>query len=99
MSSLSDLYAALDSAHTVMALSSQDWAVSSDFAWLWGIFVGWDAEDPSDLADDLTGDAMGEVAARFRWTDADVARLRRLRAAVAAFDINRVADLEASNVR
>lgn len=95
MSDLADLYAALDSAHTVMALSSQDWAVSNDFAWLWGIFVGWDAEEP----DDLSGDAMGEVAARFRWTDADVARLRRLRAAVAAFDINRVADLEASRVR
>lgn len=92
MSDLTDLYSALDSAHTTMALSSQDWGVSRDFAWLWGIFVGWDA----DSEDDDAGDAMSELAARFDWTDADVERLRRLHAAVVAFDINRVADLEAS---
>jgi hypothetical protein len=93
VSDLADLYSALDSAHTTMALSSQDWGVSSDFAWLWGILVGWDAEP--DGGDVDQGDAMGELAARFRWSEADVARLRRLRAAVAGFDINRVAQLEA----
>lgn len=95
MSDLADLYAALDSAHTTMALSSQDWGTSRDFAWLWGIFVGWDA-DPDDLVDDGVGDAMSELAARFGWSEADVERLRRLHAAVAGFDINRVADLEAA---
>lgn len=95
MSDLSDLYSALDSAHATMALSSQDWGVSRDFAWLWGILVGWD-DDPTAGDVDQDGGAMQELAARFGWTDADVERLRRLRAAVAAFDINRVADLEAS---
>jgi hypothetical protein len=94
MSDLADLYSALDSARTVMALSSQDWGVSSDFAWLWGILVGWDAE-PDDSADEGAGDAMAEVAARHRWSADDVARLRRLRAAVVGFDISRIAELEA----
>ncbi|GGM52772.1 hypothetical protein ACFFX1_55365 [Dactylosporangium sucinum] len=94
MSDLADLHAALDSAGSTMALSSQDWGATPDFAWLYGILVGWDG-DPSGGDVDQGGGAMRELAARHDWTDADVERLRRLHAAVAGFDINRVADLEA----
>lgn len=94
MSDLSDLYSALDSARSTMCFSSQDWSVAPDFAWLYGILVGW-SDDPSggDVDQD---DALPELAARFRWSADDVALLRRLHAAVAAFDINRVAALEAA---
>jgi hypothetical protein len=89
---LTDLYSALDSASTVMALSSQDWGAAGDFAWLYGIFVGWD-NDPTGGDVDQDGGALDELATRFRWDAETVARLRRLRAAVAAFDINAVGDL------
>ncbi|MER7280507.1 hypothetical protein ABT369_39320 [Dactylosporangium sp. NPDC000244] len=94
MSDLTDLVSALESARTTMALSSQDWSTAGDFAWLYGVLVGWD-DDPTG-GDVDQGDALALLAARFGWTAGDVERLRRLHAAVAGFDINRVADLEAA---
>lgn len=93
MSDLADLYSALDSARSTIAFSSQDWAASADFAWLYGILVGW-SDDPSGGDVDQCGGAMQELAARFGWTDENVALLRRLHAAVTGFDLNRVGDLE-----
>lgn len=90
---LSDLYAALDSARTVMALSSNDWAAARDFAWLYGILVGWDNDPEGGDVEQI--DTMSFLAGRFGWTADDVELLRRLHAAVAGFDINRAADLEA----
>lgn len=94
MSDLTDLYAALDSARTTMALSSQDWAVARDFAWLYGILVGWDNDPEGGDVEQV--DTMSYIAGRFGWNADDVALLRRLHAAVAGFDINRVGDLEAA---
>lgn len=91
---LADLYAAIDSATTTMAFSSRDWSARRDDAWLYGILAGWD-DDATGGDVDQTGGAMGELAARFGWSDAEVERLRRLRAAVKAFDVNKVADLTA----
>jgi hypothetical protein len=88
---LATLYSALDSARHTMALSSNDWATNADFAWLWGILVGWD-DDPT-AGDVDQGDAMGDLARRFGWSTDDVERLRTLRAAVAAFDLQAVAEL------
>ncbi len=88
---LATLYSALDSAHSAMAMSSNDWSTNADFAWLYGIVVGWD-NDPTDHEDDQF-DTMGHLARRFGWTTGDVERLRTLRAAVAAFDISAVAEL------
>jgi hypothetical protein len=65
---------ALTNAHGTMALSSQDWGAASDFAWLYGIIVGWS---------DGEGDALPDLAERFGWSDEAVDRLRRMRAAVA----------------
>jgi len=92
MSDLSDLYTALDNAATTMTFSSQDWSQSPDFAWLYGILVGWD-QDPTGGDVDQAGGAIAELAANFGWDDEKVALLRRLRAAVEAFDINKVAAL------
>lgn len=78
---MSDLRDALISARHTMTFSSNDWGSARDFAWLWGILVGW-GEGPSDDDPDA-GDALGALAARFGWTEADKARLRRLHAAVA----------------
>jgi hypothetical protein len=94
MTALTDLVSALDSARTTMTLSSQDWATAGDFAWLYGILVGWD-DDPEG-GDVDQGDALGELAAKFGWTTDDVERLRRLHTAVAGFDVNLAADLEAA---
>ncbi len=64
------LTAALQSAREAMVFSSQDWSTAPDFAWLYGLLVGWD------------GDSIGELQVRFRWADKRVAEMRRLRAAI-----------------
>lgn len=91
---LTDLVSALDSARTTMALSSQDWATSRDFAWLYGIVVGWDNDPEGGDVEQI--DTLTYLAARFGWTAEDVALLRRLHAAVAGFDVNVAADLAAA---
>lgn len=52
---------------TTIAGSPRDWSLCPRDAWLYGILCGWD--DAS----------MTEVQRLHRWTDAEVARLRRLR--------------------
>lgn len=69
---------ALRSARSQMAMSSQDWSVRHDFAWLYGIFCGWD-DDPDDP---MQLGAMADVATRCGWTVAHVERLRLYAAAV-----------------
>lgn len=66
-----DIREALESAHAVMVTSSRDMARYSEDAWHYGIIVGW-------------GDALPDVAAKHKWADADVERLRRMRATVEA---------------
>lgn len=61
--------APLGALHHTMTLSSNDWSTAPDFAWLYGITVGWD------------GPAMKELATKFGWPAEKVARLRRLRRA------------------
>lgn len=61
--------APLGALHHTIALSSNDWSSASDFAWIYGIAVGWD------------GPAMKELTAKFGWPAEKVARLRRLRRA------------------
>lgn len=61
---------AFDSLRSSMVTMPQDWALDHRAAWQYGIVVGW-------------GDALPVVAARHGWDDATVARLRRMREAVA----------------
>jgi hypothetical protein len=68
-----DLREALVSARHCMAFSSQDWSTNADFAWLYGILVGWSDDE---------GDALPQLAERFGWRPEIVERLRRHRAAV-----------------
>ncbi len=74
---LAALREALTSARRTMTTSSNDWGSARDFAWLYGILVGW-ADDEYD--------AHHQIAQRFGWTGRDVEKLRRLRAAVEAFE-------------
>ncbi len=74
---LTALREALTSARRTMAFSSQDWGSARDFAWLYGILVGWSDDEY---------DAHHQIAQRFGWSDGDVEKLRRLRAAVEAFE-------------
>lgn len=60
-----------DALQAAMALSSNDWGESEDFAWIYGIVCGWSDEDD---------DAHPELQARFGWSDQQVARLKRLHA-------------------
>jgi hypothetical protein len=75
---VSDLVAALNSLGRCMAFDPRDWALDRRDAWLWGVIVGWDPDEPGE-----TDGAMAEVAAKHGWTDEHVARLRTLHAAVA----------------
>ena len=80
-----DLRKALTSARNTMTMSSRDWSTARDFAWLYGLLVGWD-DDPDEVAsgDTAEGDALGRMAERFGWTDEAVARLTRMRASIEA---------------
>lgn len=77
---MSSLFEALDSVYECMVFDSRDWAACRRDAWLWGVLVGWDPDEPGD-----TDDAMAELAAKHHWTAENVARLRTLHAAVAEF--------------
>lgn len=61
-----------------IAFSSADWTSARDLAWIYALVCGLDGdeEDPEGC--------MDEVAQRFGWPDAKVARLRRLHAAFVA---------------
>jgi hypothetical protein len=69
----------LESLHGALVTSSQDWGEAGDFAWIYGIVVGWDP-DPGDQPDADEAFAMADLAQQHGWTPAEVARLRRLHA-------------------
>ena len=73
----------LVSLHNTIVFSSNDWGSARDFAWLWGIVVGWDLS-ADELSEDEEDTAMDELAAKFNWSAGDVARLRNLHAQYAA---------------
>lgn len=56
---------------TLLATDSRDWSDDRGDAWLWGIVMGWDDEDPECSAMEL-------VAAKHGWDEQTVARLRVL---------------------
>lgn len=62
-----------DSLHDMCVFSSKDWSSEKEGAWLYGIVVGWDAEDDPDEES-----SMPEIQAAFGWSDEAIARLRRL---------------------
>lgn len=68
----------IDAIRRMMATNVRDWAEDRGDAFLWAVFLGWDA----DPGDDPEEGAMSEVATRHGWDDAQVARLRRFRLAV-----------------
>lgn len=85
-----DLTDALRRLGGALATDARDWGQDGLDAWLWGLLCGWDCEDllvwPGHVHDEhcADGGAMREVAARHGWSDNDVARLRRYRAALLA---------------
>ncbi len=74
------LCAALASVRQMMALSSRDWSLHANDAWLWGLLLGWDGDpdEPNDPG------AWQLLADRHGWDAATLARLRSLHAALAA---------------
>jgi hypothetical protein len=69
---------AIDSAGKAIAFSSADWGADKRQAWVYGIILGWDRDDDGEET------AMGELAAKFGWDEANVARLRKYHKAIAA---------------
>lgn len=60
-----------ESLERTLAFSSQDWGAAGDFAWLYGIVLGWDGDSPDESV-------MAELAAKYEWSDLQVERLRAL---------------------
>lgn len=69
----------LESLKSTLAFAVDDWGDSRAKAWVYGIVLGWGSDDDDP-------DAHAELAAKFGWDDAAVARLRRLHAAFEALD-------------
>jgi hypothetical protein len=68
----------LDSLARTLAFSSRDWGANARDAWLWGILIGWDADEPGEES------AMYEMARSHGWSEATIARLRGLHDVVLA---------------
>jgi hypothetical protein len=80
-----DLREALASLGSTVACSATDFAQYYRDSWLYGIICGWGCEEGHEHDGICGGDgAMREVAARHRWSEAEVERLRRYRRAYAA---------------
>lgn len=60
---------AMQSLRNTIVFDSKDYSASRRDAWVYGIVVGWD------------GPSMRSLKTKFSWDDADVSRLRKLRAA------------------
>jgi hypothetical protein len=56
----------MESIEHTLAFASKDWSLDKNDAWVYGVVLGWD------------DDALLELAEKFGWTDAQVARLKRL---------------------
>lgn len=86
---LAALYSALDCAKSMIVFSSRDWSRNQDDVILYAVLVGWgDDEEPGD-------DGLGRFAGRFGWDESMLTRVRTMRSAVEAFDINAIGDLMA----
>jgi hypothetical protein len=71
------LVAALESLENAMVTSAADWAATPAMAWVYGVIVGWDCDGCEGTHDECgNGPATRELATRFRWSAADVERLR-----------------------
>lgn len=90
------LYSALDCAKLTIVFSSRDWSRHKEDVILYAIFVGWGCE--GDGVDDLDepGDGLERFAERFGWNEKMITRIRTLRSAVKAFDVNAIGDLSAT---
>ncbi|WP_156423057.1 hypothetical protein [Rhodococcus sp. KB6] len=64
--------------HDVISFSSMDFGSASDVAWMYGIVVGWDNDDPDE--GEHPHAAMWSIAQRFNWPHRKVEELRNLRA-------------------
>jgi hypothetical protein len=56
----------LEALGDVLAFSADDWGETRAMAWVWGIVLGWD------------DDASAELAAKFRWSAEQIARMQAL---------------------
>lgn len=69
----------LDPLHALrntLAFGSADWGEDRSTAWMYGIVVGWDDDEPEP--GETGREAMDELARRHRWSPAQVERLREL---------------------
>ena len=67
-----DLRETLSSLSRTVAFAPGDWTERRADAWVYGILVGWDDDE----------DALQELAEQHGWSEEQVARLRRYRAAI-----------------
>lgn len=69
------LQEAVQSLHSAICFSSEDWSCDHRHAWIYGIIVGWDAEpeEPDEKS------ALEEVAEKFKWDAETVSRMERYR--------------------
>ena len=82
---LRQLRQVLANASWVMVTSATDWGSHAGEAWLYGIFVGWECDQPCEEFWDRAhrcDEGMQLMARRYGWSQERVARLRELRAAV-----------------
>ena len=60
--------------YDTIVFSSNDWGAAQDFAWIYGIVIGWEHNDD----DDEGPTALDELRVQYKWTDSQVERLRKL---------------------
>ena len=68
------------SLHDTIVFSSADWGEARDLAWMYGIVVGWGADESEPEEES----ALSHLAEKFGWSPQAVQRLERLHAAFLA---------------
>lgn len=66
----------LKSIHDTIVFDSRDWSVNKKDAWLYGIIVGWENEDPIEELGETEDDALNEICSKHGF---DKIRLKELR--------------------
>jgi hypothetical protein len=69
-----DVVNPLESLHNTIVFGARDWSACKRDAWIYGIVVGWG----NVVTGEYNNGVIEELQNRFRWTDEDVERLKKL---------------------
>ncbi len=74
----------IESLQECIAFGSLDWTSTRQLAWMYGIITGWGCDSDAEHTDKV----YKELAAKFNWSNKDVAKLKALRSAFKTIELS-----------